>query len=56
MSAVHPANTPVDREVQDAGLAMIALGAGLGRTRDDTGWPVGSGGRARSGTPNGPVG
>jgi len=56
MSAVHPANTPVDREVQDAGLAMIALGAGLDRTRDDTGWPVGTGGRARSGTPNGPVG
>ena len=21
---------------------MIALGAGLGRTRDDTGWPVGT--------------
>ena len=45
MSAVHPPNTPVDREVQDAGLAMIALGAGLGRTRDDTGWPVGTDGR-----------
>ena len=55
MSAVHPANTPVDREVQDAGLAMIALGAGLGRTREDTGRAVGTGGGTENSTSNGPV-
>jgi hypothetical protein len=36
-------------------VAMIALGAALGRRRDDTGQPVGIGGRAQSSTPNGPV-
>jgi Domain of unknown function (DUF4383) len=36
-------------------VTMIALGAALGRRRDDTGQPVGIGGRAQSSTPNGPV-
>ncbi|MDT5282402.1 MAG: hypothetical protein QOJ20_3597, partial [Mycobacterium sp.] len=36
-------------------VAMIALGAALGRRRDDTGQPVGTGGRAQRSTPNGPV-
>ena len=36
-------------------VAMIALGAALGRRRDDTGQPVGTGGRAQSDTPNGAV-
>ena len=36
-------------------VAMIALGAALGRTRDDGGQPVGTGGRAQNSTPNGPV-
>ena len=34
-------------------VAMIALGAALGRRRDDTGRPVGTGGRTQSSTPNG---
>ena len=36
-------------------VAMIALGAALGRTREDTGQPVGTGGRTPNGTPNGAV-
>jgi hypothetical protein len=36
-------------------VAMIALGAALGRRHDDTGRPVGTGGRTQHGTPNGPV-
>jgi hypothetical protein len=36
-------------------VAMIALGAALGRRRDDTGQPVGTGGRAQSDTPNCPL-
>jgi hypothetical protein len=36
-------------------VAMIALGAALGRRRDDTRRPVGTGGRTQSGTPNGPA-
>ena len=36
-------------------VAMIALGAAPGRRRDDTGQPVGTGGRAQSDTPNGPL-
>jgi hypothetical protein len=36
-------------------VAMIALGAALGRRRDDTGQPVGTGGRTQNGTPNDPV-
>jgi hypothetical protein len=36
-------------------VAMIALGAALGRTRDDTGRPVGTRGRTQSSPPNGPV-
>ena len=32
---------------------MIALGVALGRRRDDTGQPVGTGGRTQNGTPNG---
>ena len=41
----------------DLGLAvaMIALGAALGRTRDDSGQPVGTGDRAQSRTPRGPA-
>ena len=41
----------------DLGLAvaMIALGAAPGRRRDDTGQPVGIGGRAQSDTSNGPA-
>ena len=37
------------------GVAMIALGAALGRTRDDSGQPVGTGDRAQSRTPRGPA-
>ena len=37
-------------------VAMIALGAALGGRRDDTGQPVGTGGRTQNGTPNGGVG
>ena len=33
-------------------VAMIALGDALGRRRDDTGQPVGTGGRTQNGTPN----
>ena len=36
-------------------VAMIALGAALGRRRDDTGQPVGTGGRTQNDTPNDPV-
>jgi hypothetical protein len=36
-------------------VAMIALGAALGRRRDYTGQPVGTGGRAQSDTPNSPL-
>jgi hypothetical protein len=36
-------------------VAMIALGAALGRRRHDTGQPVGTGGRTQNGTPNDPV-
>ena len=36
-------------------VAMIALGAALGRTRDDTGQPVGTDSRTHNSTPNGPV-
>jgi hypothetical protein len=36
-------------------LAMIVLGAALGRRHDDTGRPVGAGGRTQTGTPQGPV-
>ena len=36
-------------------VAMIALGAALGRTREDTGQPVGTGDRAQGSTPNGPA-
>jgi hypothetical protein len=36
-------------------IAMIALGALLGRTHDGTGRPVGADTRAQSGAPNGPV-
>lgn len=36
-------------------VGMIALGVALGRTRNDTGQPVGTGTRARSSTPNGPA-
>ena len=36
-------------------VAMIALGAALGRTRDDSGQPVGTGDRAQSRTPRGPA-
>ncbi|WP_051574866.1 DUF4383 domain-containing protein [Mycobacterium sp. URHB0044] len=36
-------------------VAMIALGAALGRTREDTGQPVGTGDRARGATPDGPL-
>ena len=36
-------------------VAMIALGAALGRRREDTGQPVGTGGGARSDAPNGPL-
>lgn len=36
-------------------VAMIALGAALGRRRDDTGQPVGTGSRAQRTEPNGPV-
>jgi hypothetical protein len=36
-------------------VAMIALGAALGRRRDDTGQPRGTGGRTQNGTPNGPA-
>jgi Domain of unknown function (DUF4383) len=39
------------------GLAviMIALGAALGRTRDDTGQPVGTGSKTQGSTPHGPA-
>jgi uncharacterized protein DUF4383 len=36
-------------------VAMIALGAALGRTRDDTGRPVGTGGETQNSAPNGPA-
>ena len=36
-------------------VAMIALGAALGRSREDTGQPVGTGSRTQNGTPNGAV-
>ena len=36
-------------------VAMFALGAALGRRRDDTGQPVGTGGRTQNGTPSGAV-
>ena len=36
-------------------VAMIALGAALGRRREDTGRPVGTDGRTQNGTPNGAV-
>ena len=36
-------------------VAMIALGAALGRTREDTGRAVGTGGGTKNGTSNGPV-
>lgn len=36
-------------------VAMIALGAALGRTRDDTGRPVGAEARTRNSAPNGPA-
>jgi Domain of unknown function (DUF4383) len=36
-------------------VAMIALGAALGRTREDTGQPVGTGSKTQGSTPNGPV-
>jgi Domain of unknown function (DUF4383) len=36
-------------------VAVIALGAALGRRRDDTGRPVGIGGRTQNGAPNGAV-
>jgi hypothetical protein len=36
-------------------VAMIALGAALGRTRDDTGRPIGTGGRTQNSTPDGPA-
>ena len=36
-------------------VAMIALGAALGRTRDDSGQPVGTGDRAQCRTPRGPA-
>jgi hypothetical protein len=36
-------------------VVMIALGAALGRGRDEIGQPVGTGGGAQSSTPNGPV-
>jgi hypothetical protein len=36
-------------------VAMIALGAALGRRRHDTGQPMGTGGRTQNGTPNDPV-
>jgi hypothetical protein len=36
-------------------VAMIALGAALGRRRHDTGQPMGAGGRTQNGTPNDPA-
>ena len=36
-------------------VAMIALGAALGRTREDTGRPVGTDSRTQNSTSNGPV-
>jgi len=36
-------------------VAMIALGAALGRTRDDTGQPVGTGSRTQGSTPHRPA-
>ena len=36
-------------------VAMIALGAALGRTREDTGRAVGTGSKTQGSTPNGPV-
>jgi hypothetical protein len=36
-------------------VAMIALGAALGRRREDTDQPVGTGGGTRNGAPNGAV-
>jgi hypothetical protein len=36
-------------------VTMIALGATLGRTRDDTGRAAGTGERTQNSTPNGPV-
>jgi hypothetical protein len=36
-------------------VAMIALGAALGRTHEDTGQPVGTGSRTQNGTPHGPA-
>ena len=36
-------------------VAMLALGAALGRTRDDTGRAVGTGGSGENSTSNGPV-
>jgi hypothetical protein len=36
-------------------VAMIVLGAVLGRRHDDTGRPVGAAGRTQTGTPKGPV-
>ena len=36
-------------------VAMIARGVAVGRTRDDTGQPVGTGGPAQRSTPIGPA-
>ena len=36
-------------------VAMIALGAALGRTREDTGQPVGTGSKTQGSTPHGPA-
>ena len=36
-------------------VAMIALGVALGRTREDTGQPVGTGRKTQGSTPHGPV-
>jgi hypothetical protein len=36
-------------------VAMIALGAALGRTREDTGQPVGTGSKTQGSTPQGPA-
>ena len=51
-----PVNDADNRLHLGLAVAMIALGAALGGRRDDTGQPVGTGGRTQNGTPNGAVG
>ncbi len=55
MTASHPGRTSESMsKFGTPAVAMIALGAALGRTREDTGQPVGAGGRNQDSTPNGP--